>query len=170
MNINKELKDLVTGAPFPIQFPTKQDVEEVQNKNKGKKLEDLKTDQFPNETVGTAILSCLVRYIARDKNDGFYTNMLCNLILDVQKKPREVELNNKIKKFLEVVLNESMRAVTNKTFFAEDGSKKEGERIIGLYPSWVIAQIMEEAGIIPSDLETSAEAIESEQPLNEIKK
>jgi len=29
---------------------------------------------------------------------------------------------------------------------------------------------MEEAGIIPSDLETSAEAIESEQPLNEIKK
>jgi len=170
MNINKELKDLITGKPFPLQFPTKEQVEELQKKHKGKTLDELSFSELPNETVGNAILSCLARYIARDKNDGFYTNMLCNLILDVQKKPREVELNNKIKKFLEVVLNESMRAVTNKVFFAEDGSKKEGERIIGLYPSWVIAQIMEEAGIIPSDLETSAEAIESEQPLNEIKK
>ena len=88
-------------------------------------------DKLPRETVRNVLLNCLANYAIKDKKDIFYVQTCAQAIIGEEET---VELKDKFHKFLiEVVYDMTLR---------EDKGEK-----VGLYYSWVMAQVLDELGI-----------------------
>jgi len=120
MIFGKQILNLKTRQPLVKQLPTDEE------KNEGKIL---------NETFGDVILNSLNHYSGETRLDGFYANSLAQLIIN-SKEDEDIELKEKYKSYLKKVLDKSIiQIIKNK-----DGVTG----IIGIYPAWVISQVLSE--------------------------
>lgn len=129
MNLDKELIHIKTRKTYPKSFITDEE-KELAIDQTGKFNEDL----LPRETVGNVILNCLALVPVETKLDGFYSNTIAQRIFDDQ---REIELKEKLKKFLTSLLERAIMQYV---------SKDDKTEMKGVYAGWVISQVLEEVG------------------------
>lgn len=124
MNVKKIVKN-IKGADMKFSFP--KDEEE-------KKLSD---------TIGNVLLNCLSAFPITHRREVFMVQKLGNKILTgLDTETGAVEISDREKKFLETVIDSA-------TYRKAEG-KTECE---GIYLPVVIAQVMEEVGIIDESKE-----------------
>jgi hypothetical protein len=131
------------GQELPKSLPTQEEIDKLPkrktNDKDGNKIEIPDIDKLERETVGNIILNCLATYVADDKREGFYINMIAHSIITGDIK---IEFKEKLKTFILKVLDEATaRKVKERD---ENGVDKEVDK--GMYHSWVIAQVKKELG------------------------
>lgn len=126
MNLNRIIKNL-KGEESQMSIPSKDIIDKLPKLENGRP----DFDKLPRETVRNVLLNCLANYAIKDKKDIFYVQTCAQAIIGEEET---VELKDKFHKFLiEVVYDMTLR---------EDKGEK-----VGLYYSWVMAQVLDELGI-----------------------
>lgn len=129
MNLDKQIIHIRTRATYVKSLLSEEEKKEATDSNGV-----LDENKLPRETVGNIILNCLSVVPVESKLEGFYANSIANILFGAE---REVELQEKFKKFLLTHLDRSIMKTE---------TKGEKEEIKGLYSGWVISQVMEELG------------------------
>lgn len=147
IDFNKEIVDLMDHTPFPTAYRTPEAIAAatVEVEEDGQKVQVFKEELLPKETIGRVMVNCASKYLADDVGEGFYLKILVDLIRDVELHPREVEIKEKLKQFIIKMMTESVLVV------------KDGKYKSGVYHAWVIAQALQECGLIPNDIEMAGE-------------
>lgn len=125
-NLDKKIINIKTREPYLKSFISEDEKMEIVAAKIAEK-------DMP-ETVGNVILNCLMMIPGETKLDGFYANAIAQIIFGNE---REVELNEKFKKFLISHLDKSILRIVK---------TKDKEELRGLYAGWIIAQVLEEIG------------------------
>jgi hypothetical protein len=140
MDYSKKIKNL-KGDFFPKSFPTTKELESLPKKDvDGENVPD--RDKLEKETIGNVIISVLAQNVSKDKRDGFYCNLIADSVLNGGKK---AELKDKLRNFLiECLENAELREVD------EENEKGKNKKVVkGVYPGWIIAQVLSELGVDP---------------------
>jgi len=126
-NLDKEITNIKTRKAFTKSFISEEEKKELLEKK-------VTGNDLPKETVGNIILNCISMVPVESKLDGFYSNAIAQILFGTE---REIEFNEKFKKFLSSHLEKSIIKMVKK------GDKEEFQ---GLYSGWVISQVLEELG------------------------
>lgn len=129
LDLDKKILTL-RGEEVVKSFPTQKEVDALPKDKDGRP--DAK--KLPKETFGNIILNSLASYVVRDKREGFYINVLAQIVMNGGK----VEIKEKFKKFLIEVLDDMILRI-------EKVDGKEEKK--GIYAAWAIAQIEKDLGV-----------------------
>lgn len=134
MNLTKEIKSL-RGETFKKAIFITEELDALPKKENG----EPDISKIDNETVENVILNCLSLYQATTTKEGFYINTIANLILTKEKDT--LELKNKLRDFLIIVLEKSILQRD------DIATKEQGKKVQkGVYSAWIISQIVSELG------------------------
>lgn len=139
MNLKKQITTL-RGETYPMSYPSETDIELVK-KEKGI-TEVLMTD-LPRETVENVLINCLTNYAVKDKKEVFLVQSAA-LWVNSHEETKEL-ITEKIKNFL------GNKVLPQSTLRTEKDGDAEAEKKVGLYASWVMAQVYNELGIEQED-------------------
>ena len=139
MNVHKKIKDL-RGREYSKSLPTRKEVAELPLVDEWsvvdqKMIKVPDYDELERETIQNVILICLGAYKVEDKIEGFYIQEVASFVLQGKK---DTVLKDKLQKFLIEVLEYSI---------IRKPDKKKEEQNLGVFPGWVIAQVLEEVDI-----------------------
>jgi hypothetical protein len=132
MNINKNIL-MPDGEQFVMAYPSNRILDALPIS-----LETGRKDylQLPKETVRSVILSCLNYSKPENIEDSLMVNAIGQ---EIVKSENEINLNDKMTKFLTDLLNDSiLKEIKNK-----EGAKTQK----GCYAGWIIVQVLEELNI-----------------------
>jgi hypothetical protein len=133
MNLKKEIKTLVGGV-VNKSFPSKDDIEKVKSE---KKIEQVKTDDLPSDTVENVIMNCLTQYAVEDPKEVFDVQIAANFVLS---EDPEKEFTDRIKNFL-------VKKVLPQATIRNEKDENGKTTTKGVYTSWVIVQVLAELGV-----------------------
>jgi len=126
-NLDKEIINIKTRKPFAKSFLSDEEKKELIDKKATE-------NDIPKETVGNVILNCISMIPAESKLDGFCANAVAQILFGTE---REIEFNEKFKKFLISHLEKSIIKMVK---------REDKEEFQGLYSGWIISQVLEEIG------------------------
>ena len=148
MNVHKKIKDL-RGREYSKSLPTRKEVAELPLVDEWsvvdqKMIKVPDYDELERETIQNVILICLGAYKVEDKIEGFYIQEVASFVLQGKK---DTVLKDKLQKFLIEVLEYSIIRIRLSIFVIIGADKKKEEQNLGVFPGWVIAQVLEEVDI-----------------------
>ncbi len=135
--LKRKLKG-VGGDFFPLPYPTDADKAKLPDDENGKP--DM--TKLPDVTIQDCVIDCLQYYESSTRKEGFYINQIAQLVLG----EKDFEMKDKLRDFLEVVMDDAVMRKVKETKRGPDGKEFEDQVGKGLYRSFLIDQAMSALG------------------------